>query len=82
MRSASFFAEMITLQIGLATRGDASAKSAEKGAFMRVSVNMAMSMDGKIATKARGPMKLGSEYDSRRMSEIRSHHDAVINGSS
>ncbi|MGZ3704765.1 MAG: RibD family protein, partial [Bdellovibrionota bacterium] len=36
----------------------------------------------KIATKARGPMKLGSEYDSRRMSEIRSHHDAVINGSS
>jgi riboflavin biosynthesis pyrimidine reductase len=27
-------------------------------------------------------MKLGSAYDSRRMSEIRSHHDAVINGSS
>jgi riboflavin-specific deaminase-like protein len=49
---------------------------------MRVSINMAMSMDGKIATKARGPMKLGSAYDSRRMSEIRSHHDAVINGSS
>jgi riboflavin-specific deaminase-like protein len=49
---------------------------------MRVSINMAMSMDGKIATKARGPVKLGSSYDSRRMSEIRSHHDAVINGSS
>jgi riboflavin-specific deaminase-like protein len=49
---------------------------------MRVSVNMAMSMDGKIATKARGPMKLGSAYDSRRMSEIRAAHDAVINGSS
>src|SRR4051812_26863921 len=49
---------------------------------MRVSINMAMSMDGKIATKARGPMKLGSAYDSRRMSEIRALHDAVINGSS
>lgn len=49
---------------------------------MRVSVNMAMSLDGKIATKARGPVKLGSAYDSRRMSEIRALHDAVINGSS
>lgn len=39
-------------------------------------------MDGKIATKARGPVKLGSDYDSRRMSEIRALHDAVINGSS
>jgi riboflavin-specific deaminase-like protein len=49
---------------------------------MRVSVNMAISLDGKIATKARGPMKLGTELDSRRMSEIRAQHDAVINGSS
>ncbi len=49
---------------------------------MRVSINMAMSMDGKIATKARGPMKLGTALDSRRMSEIRAQHDAVINGSS
>ncbi len=47
---------------------------------MRVSINMAMSMDGKIATKARGPMKLGTELDSKRMSEIRAEHDAVING--
>ncbi len=39
-------------------------------------------MDGKIATKARGPMKLGSDYDYRRMSEIRALHDAVVNGSS
>nr|AIA15247.1 RibD C-terminal domain protein [uncultured bacterium] len=43
---------------------------------------MAMSMDGKIATKSRGPVKLGSEYDSRRMAEIRAEHDAVINGAS
>lgn len=49
---------------------------------MRVAINMAMSIDGKIATAARGPVKLGSEYDSRRMSEIRSEHDAVINGAS
>ena len=41
-----------------------------------------MSMDGKIATKARGPVKLGSEYDSRRMAEIRAESDAVINGAS
>lgn len=47
---------------------------------MRVSINMAMSMDGKIATAARGPVKLGSELDSRRMAEIRAEHDAVING--
>jgi riboflavin-specific deaminase-like protein len=47
---------------------------------MKVSINMAMSIDGKIATKARGPVKLGSAYDSRRMEEIRSEHDAVING--
>lgn len=45
-----------------------------------VSINMAMSMDGKIATKARGPVKLGSEYDSRRMAEIRAEHDVVVNG--
>lgn len=49
---------------------------------MRVSINMAMSMDGKIATKARGPMKLGTELDWKRMGEIRSGHDAVINGAS
>lgn len=47
-----------------------------------ISINMAMSMDGKIATKARGPVKLGSDYDSRRMAEIRAEHQAVINGAS
>lgn len=47
-----------------------------------ISINMAMSMDGKIATKARGPVKLGSDYDSQRMAEIRADHQAVINGAS
>jgi riboflavin-specific deaminase-like protein len=49
---------------------------------MYVSINMAMSLDGKIATAARGPVKLGSELDSRRMAEIRAEHQAIINGSS
>jgi 5-amino-6-(5-phosphoribosylamino)uracil reductase len=49
---------------------------------MFVSINMAVSMDGKIATKSRGPVKLGSAYDSRRMAEIRADHDVVINGAS
>lgn len=48
---------------------------------MKVSINMAMSIDGKIATSARGPVKLGSAADFRRMCEIRAAHDAVINGS-
>lgn len=47
---------------------------------MYVSINMAMSLDGKIATKKRGPMKLASDFDSRRMAEIRADHDVVING--
>ncbi|MGE3262542.1 MAG: RibD family protein [Bacteriovoracia bacterium] len=47
---------------------------------MYVSINMAMSLDGKIATKKRGPVKLGSAHDSRRMAEIRAEHDVVING--
>ena len=45
-----------------------------------VSVNMASSIDGKIATKRRGPVKLGSSYDSRRMEEIRAKADAVLIG--
>ncbi|MGZ3692908.1 MAG: RibD family protein [Bdellovibrionota bacterium] len=47
---------------------------------MYVSINMAMSLDGKIATKKRGAVKFGSEHDSRRMAEIRADHDVVING--
>jgi len=45
-----------------------------------VSINMATSIDGKIATKFRGPVKLGSLYDSKRMGEIRAKHDIIING--
>lgn len=45
-----------------------------------VSVNMASSIDGKVATKERGPVKLGSAYDSRRMAEIRADHDVVVMG--
>ncbi len=45
-----------------------------------VSINMAISLDGKIATKKRGPISLGSELDLRRMGELRAAHDAVING--
>ena len=48
---------------------------------MQVSINMAMSMDGKIATKERGPIKLGSALDSARMDELRSENDIVVNGS-
>jgi 2,5-diamino-6-(ribosylamino)-4(3H)-pyrimidinone 5'-phosphate reductase len=46
----------------------------------KVSVNMAASIDGKIATAARGPVALGSPYDRRRMGEIRAAHDAIIMG--
>ncbi|NUM89686.1 MAG: dihydrofolate reductase family protein [Bdellovibrionales bacterium] len=49
---------------------------------MFVSINMACSIDGKIATPRRGPVKLGSDYDSRRMAEIRADHDAVVMGGS
>lgn len=47
---------------------------------MLVALNMAMSLDGKIATKARGPVKLASRLDTRRMAEIRAESDVVING--
>lgn len=50
------------------------------GAAMRVSINMSTSLDGKIATPARGPVKISSAHDSRRMAELRAEHDAVING--
>lgn len=45
-----------------------------------VSINMASSLDGKIATKKRGPVKLGSNYDFKRMQEIRAMQDLVICG--
>jgi riboflavin-specific deaminase-like protein len=46
-----------------------------------VSINMAMTIDGKIATAARGPVALGTPYDRRQMQVIRAEHDAVLNGS-
>ncbi|MCO5141653.1 MAG: dihydrofolate reductase family protein [Oligoflexia bacterium] len=45
-----------------------------------ISINMSMSLDGKIATKARKAAKFSSEYDTRRMAEIRAEHDMVLNG--
>lgn len=47
---------------------------------MQVSINMAQSIDGKIASRLRGPVKLGSNYDSLRMKEIRALHDIIIMG--
>lgn len=45
-----------------------------------VTLNMAASIDGKIATVKRGFVKLGSDYDSARMAEIRAEADAVVMG--
>lgn len=45
-----------------------------------VSVNMASSIDGKIASRRRGAVKLGTAYDSKRMREIRAEHQIVVMG--
>lgn len=45
-----------------------------------LSINMASTIDGKIAPASRGPVKLGSAYDSRRMSELRAEADGVVMG--
>lgn len=45
-----------------------------------VSMNMAESLDGKIASFERGPAKLGTAYDSKRMLEIRAEQDVVVMG--
>lgn len=45
-----------------------------------VSVNMAMSLDGKITTFRRERIALGTEHDRRLMDELRSSADAVIVG--
>lgn len=47
---------------------------------MFVSLNMACSIDGKIATAQRGPMALGTEADRRKMSELRALNEIVLNG--
>jgi riboflavin-specific deaminase-like protein len=46
-----------------------------------VSVNMAMSLDGKISTYRRENISLGTEHDRRLMDELRAKSDAVIVGS-
>ena len=45
-----------------------------------VTMNMASSIDGKTAAAARGPVRLGTTYDRRRMGEIRAAADAVAVG--
>jgi riboflavin-specific deaminase-like protein len=47
---------------------------------MRVAINIASTIDGKIAPATRGPVKFTSRYDSRRMAEIRAESDAVVMG--
>jgi riboflavin-specific deaminase-like protein len=47
---------------------------------MTVTVNMAVSVDGRITTRAREHFALGSEYDRRLMDELRARADAVIVG--
>jgi riboflavin-specific deaminase-like protein len=46
----------------------------------KVIVNMAVSVDGRITTRAREHVALGSERDRRLMDELRTHADAVIVG--
>lgn len=47
---------------------------------MKISSNLATSIDGKIATTNREPFPLGTPYDRKLMAEIRSKHDAVLFG--
>src|SRR5262245_46276714 len=46
----------------------------------RVTLNYAMSLDGKIATAARGRFRFTSELDRRLMDELRARSDAVLVG--
>lgn len=46
----------------------------------RVFINMAISVDGKIAPTQRATVKLGSKNDSMRMAEVRAEVDAVLCG--
>jgi 2,5-diamino-6-(ribosylamino)-4(3H)-pyrimidinone 5'-phosphate reductase len=45
-----------------------------------VAVNMAMSLDGRITTRKREQITLGTEHDRRLMDELRARYDAVIVG--
>ena len=46
--------------------------------FPRLEANFALTIDGKVATKKRGPTNFTSARDKRRMQEIRAKVDAVI----
>lgn len=47
---------------------------------MKIISNTAISLDGRIGTKDLSHLKLGSDFDSREMSRIRSQADAVLVG--
>lgn len=46
----------------------------------RVAANFAISIDGKIAARGRGPTRFTSEADRRRMLELRAGADAILVG--
>ena len=45
-----------------------------------VSANFALSIDGKIAARGKGPTRFTSDLDRRRMLELRSQSDAILVG--
>lgn len=47
-----------------------------------ISSNLAISLDGKIATATREHFYLGTPYDRKRMNELRLEHDAILMGAS
>lgn len=47
---------------------------------MKIISNTAISLDGRIGTKDLSHLKLGSDFDSKEMSRIRSQADAVLMG--
>lgn len=49
---------------------------------MKIVSNLAMSIDGKIATTNRAPFPLGTPLDRKRMKRLRSRFDAVLMGAS
>ena len=48
--------------------------------MVRVTLNYAMSLDGKISSAARGRFRFTSDADRRLMDELRAAHDAVLIG--
>jgi riboflavin-specific deaminase-like protein len=56
------------------------ARLARSSSARKVVVNMAVSVDGRITTRTRERVSLGSERDRRLMDELRTRADAVIVG--